>query len=108
MHAACCIAAVTGAWQLEGGGAFHISRTSMRSTRRMIEGLDVCDPAVRVLDQSKVGAILTGDRRRLFGGPPVTALIIQNTNPMSVAPDQNKVKRALPARICSPACTSSS
>ncbi len=25
MHAASCIAAVTGAWQLEGGGAFHIN-----------------------------------------------------------------------------------
>src|SRR5262249_39066989 len=27
------------------------------------------------------------------GGPPVTALFIQNTNPMTVAPDQTKVKR---------------
>ena len=92
MHAASCIAAVTGAWQLEGGGAFHISQDIYALDKTMIEGLDVCDPAVRVLDQSKIGAILTGDRDALFGGPPVTALHIQNTNPMSVAPDQNKVK----------------
>jgi anaerobic selenocysteine-containing dehydrogenase len=45
-----------------------------------------------VLDQSRIGAILTGDEEALFGGPPVTAMLIQNTNPVSVAPDQTKVK----------------
>ncbi len=29
----------------------------------------------------------------MAAAPPVTAMIIQNTNPVSVAPDQNKVKR---------------
>jgi anaerobic selenocysteine-containing dehydrogenase len=93
MHAASCIPAVTGAWQYEGGGAFHISADIYQLDKTMVEGLDVCDPVVRVLDQSKIGAILTGDREALFGGPPVTALHIQNTNPLSVAPDQNKVKQ---------------
>jgi anaerobic selenocysteine-containing dehydrogenase len=46
-----------------------------------------------MLDQSRIGAILTGDREVLFDGPPVTALIIQNTNPVSVCPDQTQVKR---------------
>ena len=31
--------------------------------------------------------------RRCIGGPPVDALLIQNTNPVSVAPDQEVVKR---------------
>ena len=44
MHAASCIAAVTGAWQLEGGGAFHISQDIYALDKTMIEGLDVCDP----------------------------------------------------------------
>ena len=92
MHAASCIPAVTGAWQLEGGGAFHINADIYKLDKTLIEGLDVCDRKVRVLDQSRIGAILTGEREALFGGPPVTALIIQNTNPVSVAPDQNKVK----------------
>jgi anaerobic selenocysteine-containing dehydrogenase len=93
MHAASCIPAVTGAWQLEGGGAFHISQDIYALDKSTIEGHDLRDPSVRVLDQSKIGAILTGDRDALFGGPPITALHIQNTNPLSVAPDQNKVKR---------------
>jgi anaerobic selenocysteine-containing dehydrogenase len=93
MHAASCIATVTGAWQYEGGGAFHNNADIYHWNRTMIEGSDVRDPSVRMLDQSRIGAILTGDAAALFDGPPVTALFIQNTNPMSVAPDQTKVKR---------------
>jgi anaerobic selenocysteine-containing dehydrogenase len=93
MHAASCIPAVTGAWQYEGGGAFHINADIYRLDKTLIEGLDVWDRSVRMLDQSRIGAILTGEAEALQGGPPVDALIIQNTNPMSVAPDQNLVKR---------------
>jgi anaerobic selenocysteine-containing dehydrogenase len=93
MHAASCIPAVTGAWQYEGGGAFHINADIYRLDKTLIEGLDVWDRSVRMLDQSKIGPILTGEREALLGGPPVDALIVQNTNPVSVAPDQTLVKR---------------
>jgi anaerobic selenocysteine-containing dehydrogenase len=93
MHAASCIAAVTGAWQHEGGGAFHNNADIYRLDKTLIEGLDAHDRSVRMLDQSRIGAILTGDREALQGGPPVDALFIQNTNPVSVAPDQTLVKR---------------
>ncbi len=93
MHAASCIAAVTGAWQLEGGGAFHGNPDIYKLDKTLIEGLDAHDRSVRMLDQSRVGAVLTGDREALQSGGPVTAMIIQNTNPVSVAPDQNKVKQ---------------
>jgi anaerobic selenocysteine-containing dehydrogenase len=92
MHAASCIPAVTGAWQLEGGGAFHINADIYQLDKTLIEGLDRFDPSVRMLDQSKIGAVLCGETDALRGGPPVTAMIVQNTNPLSVAPDQNKVK----------------
>jgi len=93
MHAALSIAAVSGAWQVEGGGAFHINADIYNLDKTLVEGLDVWDRSVRMLDQSRIGAILTGEREALHGGPPVTAMIIQNTNPVSVAPDQNVVKR---------------
>src|SRR5262252_563701 len=93
MHAASCIATVTGAWQYEGKRAFHNNADIYHWNKRMIEGTDVRDPSVRMLDQSRIGAVLTGDAEALAGGPPVTALFIQNTNPVSVAPDQNEVKR---------------
>lgn len=93
MHAALCIPAVTGAWLHEGGGAFHNNGAIFHWDRTLIDGLDVRDPKVRLLDQSRIGAVLEGDVGALHGGPPVTAMLIQNTNPVSVAPDQNSVKR---------------
>ena len=93
MHAASCIAAVTGAWQLEGGGAFHNNGDVFHLNKTLIEGSDLRDPSIRMLDQSRIGAILTGDEEALQGGGPVTAMFIQNTNPVSVAPDQEVVKR---------------
>lgn len=93
MHAALSIPALTGAWLHEGGGAFHNNGGIYHWNRTLIDGLDVLDPNVRLLDQSRVGAVLEGKVDALHGGPPVTAMLVQNTNPVSVAPDQNSVKR---------------
>jgi anaerobic selenocysteine-containing dehydrogenase len=93
MHAASCIPAVTGAWKYEGGGAFHNNGAVFHLDNSVIEGSDLRDPKIRMLDQSRIGAILTGDAEALQGGGPVDALLIQNTNPVVVAPDQEVVKR---------------
>jgi anaerobic selenocysteine-containing dehydrogenase len=93
MHAASCIAAVIGAWRFEGGGAFHNNGGIFHLDNTLIEGSNLRDPEIRMLDQSRIGAILTGDSAALKSGGPVTALLIQNTNPVSVAPDQETVKR---------------
>lgn len=93
MHAAASLAVVLGSFQVEGGGAFHNNGAIYRLDKTMIEGLDVIDPATRQLDQSRIGAVLTGEPEALLGGPPVTAMIIQNTNPVNVAPEQDKVRR---------------
>jgi len=93
MHAASCIAAVIGAWRYEGGGAFHNNAGIFHLDKTAIEGLDARDAKIRMLDQSRIGPILTGEPEALQGGGPVTALLIQNTNPVSVAPEQDKVKR---------------
>jgi anaerobic selenocysteine-containing dehydrogenase len=93
MHAASCIPAVTGAWLHEGGGAFHNNADIYHWNKSQIEGSDARDASIRMLDQSRAGAILCGDREALKDGPPVTAMLIQNTNPVSVCPDQEIVKR---------------
>jgi anaerobic selenocysteine-containing dehydrogenase len=93
MHAASCIPAVTGAWLHEGGGAFHNNADIYHWNKSLIEGQDARDPAVRMIDQSRVGAALCGDRETLKDGPPVAAMLIQNTNPVSVCPEQEIVKR---------------
>jgi anaerobic selenocysteine-containing dehydrogenase len=93
MHAALCIPAVTGAWQYEGGGAFFNNYAIWKFDESIIEGHDAIDRSTRVLDQSKIGRILTGDAAALKNGPPVKAMLIQNTNPMTVAPEQALVRR---------------
>jgi anaerobic selenocysteine-containing dehydrogenase len=93
LFAVSCLPVVTGAWQYEGGGALQSNHGLFRLDRRLIEGLDVVDHSTRILDQSRIGPILTGDEHDLGEGPPVTALLIQNTNPMVVSPDSALVHR---------------
>jgi anaerobic selenocysteine-containing dehydrogenase len=91
LFAVTCLPAMTGAWQYEGGGALQSNHGLVRLDRRLIEGLDVVDHSTRVLDQSRIGPILMGDKRDLGDGPPVAALLIQNTNPMVVSPESGLV-----------------
>ncbi|RAI00224.1 dehydrogenase [Acuticoccus sediminis] len=93
MHAATSIATVLGSWKHEGGGAFHINGALYQLDKSMIEGSDALDPTTRRLDQSQIGRILTGDAEALQGGPKVGAMLIQNTNPMVVAPEQALVRQ---------------
>ncbi len=91
MHAAACLPALTGAWQYPGGGALYANGGMYAIDQSVIKGLDVLDPATRVLDQSRIGDVLVGNPRDLGDGPPVTALLVQNTNPVVVAPETRKV-----------------
>ncbi len=93
MHAALSVPTVAGAWQFEGGGAFHSNSGIFGLDGSEIMGTGFADPAVRHLDQSQIGRVLTGDRAALRGGVPVTALLVQNTNPVNVAPEQRLVKQ---------------
>lgn len=91
MHAVASIATVLGAWKHEGGGAFHSNSDIFRLDTSEIKGTGLADPSVRYLDQSKIGRVLTGDTEALNGGPPVAAMLVQNTNPANVAPEQRRV-----------------
>lgn len=93
MHAAASIAAVTGSWQYEGGGVFHNSAGIYNLDLATVDGAKLKDPRIRHLDQSQIGRVLTGDAEALRGGPPVTALLIQNTNPANVCPEQRLVRQ---------------
>jgi anaerobic selenocysteine-containing dehydrogenase len=93
LFAVTCLPAVTGAWAYEGGGALYSNLGLVPLDLTLIEGLDRLDPATRILDQSRIGPVLTGDRRDIGDGAPVTALFIQNTNPMVVAPESALVHR---------------
>ena len=92
MHAAVSLSAVCGKWLYEGGGAFYNNGDIYNIDKTLIEGLDQIDPNIRILDQSRIGSILTGNRNALMGGENVHSLIIQNTNPLVVAPESLLVR----------------
>ncbi|MCW2237307.1 molybdopterin-containing oxidoreductase family protein [Azospirillum canadense] len=91
MHAVSCLPVVTGAWTQKGGGALYCSSGIYTIDRTLSEGLDRLDSSVRGFDQSRIGAVLTGDD--IKDGPPVTAMLIQNTNPAVICPDSARVRR---------------
>ena len=92
LHAVTCLPAVTGAWRHEGGGALYSNMSMYPIDATLIQGFDVLDKDVRMFDQSRIGPILCGEERDIGDGPPVTALFIQNTNPMMVAPETLRVR----------------
>ncbi len=95
MHAAVSVPTVLGAWQYEGGGAFNSNSgiSPFKMDNGLVEGSALRDPSIRYLDHSRIGPVLMGHEDALYGGPPVTAMLIQNTNPVNVAPEQRLVKQ---------------
>lgn len=92
MHAALSIATVLGAWQYKGGGAFHNNAKIFELDSSFNKGNDFADPSIREMDQSQIGRVLTGDKTALLDGPQVHAMLVQNTNPLNVAPEQKLVR----------------
>ncbi len=93
VHAVSCLPAVTGAWQQRGGGALLGSSNIFELNKNYIEGTDAMHPDSRQLDMCRIGAILNGEKADLKEGPPVKAMLIQNTNPMAVTPDSGYVRK---------------
>jgi anaerobic selenocysteine-containing dehydrogenase len=93
MHAVTCVPTVAGHWRHEGGGGFHSNSGILKLYTAELEGAGYVDPYIRTLDQSKLGRVLTGDAEALQGGGPVKAMLIQNTNPMNIAPEQRLVRQ---------------
>ena len=97
MHAVSCLPTMTGAWRHEGGGGFFLTYDTQfwGLDTSFLHALDAIDPDTRMLDQSRIGAVLCGNEEALQHGPPVTAMLMQNANSATVAPDTAAVLRGL-------------
>jgi len=93
MHSVVSLSTVCGKWKYEGGGAFYKNADIYNIDKTLIEGLDVIDKSIRVLDQSRIGSILTGDKHALKNGQNIYGMIIQNTNPLIVSPESTLVRK---------------
>ncbi len=93
MRAVAMLPAVTGAWAEKGGGL-------ARSTQIWFEtalGLGDSDrPVRRRFNMADLGAVLTGTGPTgTAPDPPIEALVVHNSNPAVICPDQNAVIRGL-------------
>ena len=93
MHAATCLPTMTGAWKHPGGGAAASAWRNFAFLREDL--LESPGSTARILDMSRIGPVLCGDPRDLGDGPPIKAMLIQNTNPAVVAPDSLSVRKGL-------------
>jgi len=94
VRAIALLPALTGAWKDVGGGlqlttskAFYLNREGLERAdlQRRVLGREA-----RILNMSLLGQVLneTAD-------PPVKALVVYNSNPAAIAPDQTAVRRGL-------------
>jgi anaerobic selenocysteine-containing dehydrogenase len=87
--------ALTGAWRDAGGGvqlstssAFHFNRTGLE--RPDLQMTSPLRRESRIVNMTELGKALTG-----LADPPVKAMVVYNSNPAAIAPDQNMVRQGL-------------
>jgi anaerobic selenocysteine-containing dehydrogenase len=91
-RAIACLPALTGAYAHPAGGALLSSSRSFGLDLGALERRDLLPtPAPRTLNMIKLGRLLTEPELR----PPVKALYVYNSNPASIAPNQELVLQGL-------------
>jgi anaerobic selenocysteine-containing dehydrogenase len=92
VRAIALLPALTGAWKHLGGGlqlstsqAFHLNRAGLERADLQMRSLG---REARILNMSSLGQALTE-----VDDPPVKAIVVYNSNPAAIAPNQNAVRR---------------
>jgi len=87
-----CLPALVGAWRHRGGGCSYIpTATAGAISSHPLERVDLRPGPVRRINMSQLGAALTDPEL----DPLVKALVVWNSNPASIAPDQTRVLEGL-------------
>jgi anaerobic selenocysteine-containing dehydrogenase len=86
--------ALTGSWKDVGGGLQLSTSQAFRLNRAGLERADLqwrsLGREARILNMSSLGQVLNE-----VSDPPVKALVVYNSNPAAIAPNQNAVRRGL-------------
>ena len=83
-----CLPALTGAWRRVGGGLLQLPLWAFPVNWPALLHPELATPGTRVVNQFLLGRALTGE---LGLDPPVTALMVYNSNPVVVCPEQDKM-----------------
>lgn len=88
MRAITLLPAVTGAWRDVGGG---LARSTQVYFETALSYPDPPDPPRRRFNMARLGEVLTDPAL----DPPIHALVVHNSNPAVICPDQNRVVAGL-------------
>jgi anaerobic selenocysteine-containing dehydrogenase len=92
VRAVTCLPALVGAWRHAGGGLLQLPVWAFPVQWGTLMRPDFITPGTRVLNQWQLGPALTGE---LGLNPPLESLVVYNTNPVVVIPEQAKVIQGL-------------
>jgi anaerobic selenocysteine-containing dehydrogenase len=83
-----CLPGLTGAWRKVGGGLLQLPLWAFPVNWPAFIHPELATPGTRVVNQYLLGQALTGE---MALDPPITALMVYNSNPVVVCPDQDKM-----------------
>jgi len=92
IRAVCAIPALTGSWRHVSGGLLQMPLWEFPIDWARVSRPDFIRPGTRVVNNLQLGRALVGDMKL---DPPIMALYIYNTNPVSQAPETNKIVQGL-------------
>jgi anaerobic selenocysteine-containing dehydrogenase len=91
---ACLLPTLTGSWKDLGGGLQLSTSQAFQLNREGLERADLQQKALgreaRLVNMAELGSALNH-----LSNPPVKALVVYNSNPAAIAPDQNAVLQGL-------------
>ena len=80
-----CLPALIGSWRYPGGGAVLSTSGFFKYNYAALERPDLIQGRPRTINMSRLGEALTN------ANPPVRAIVVYNTNPGAIAPNQQRV-----------------
>ena len=92
VRALTCLPALVGAWRKPGGGILQLPLWAFPINWPGLHRADLLTPGTRVVNQWELGRALTGELKL---DPPIKSLVVYNSNPLVVAPDQLRMKEGL-------------
>jgi anaerobic selenocysteine-containing dehydrogenase len=92
VRAIASLPALVGAWRRVGGGLLQLPLWAFPVNWGALMHPELATPGTRVVNQYLLGRALTGE---MALDPPITALMVYNSNPMVVCPEQDKVAKGL-------------
>ena len=95
MRAIAALPALTGSWREVGGGlqlstsqAFQLDKSALEMPELQMKS--ALGRAARIVNMAELGKALTE-----LDGPPVKAMVVYNSNPAAIAPNQNLVMKGM-------------